>query len=173
MFGCVRDWGSTTEERLQSFPCDALVAAPNVALFRALDIDAAASVVFRWLCQLRVAPYSYDWIDNRGRRSPQTLTPNLEHIEVGQRFMIFRLAHFEAGRSITLSADHAIFGRIALTYRVTPRDDEACRLVVKLLVAYRSGPIGWLMAGILPAGDLVMMRRQLLNLKALAEATPV
>jgi hypothetical protein len=144
-----------------------------VALFRALDVDAHVSVVFRWLCQLRVAPYSYDWIDNRGRRSPQTLTPNLERLEVGQQFMVFRLAHFENGRSITLSADHAIFGRIAVTYRVTPRDDGAGRLVVKLLVAYRSGPIGWLMAGILPAGDLVMMRRQLLNLKALAEATPV
>ena len=87
--------------------------------------------------------------------------------------MIFRLAHFEDGRSITLSADHAIFGRIAVTYRVTPRGDGVGRLVVKLVVAYRSGPIGWLMAGILPAGDLVMMRRQLLNLKALAEATPV
>jgi hypothetical protein len=171
---CVRGWGSKAEERLQTFPCDGLVTRPDVTLFRALDVEAPAPVVFRWVCQLRVAPYSYDWIDNRGRRSPQRLSANLDELDVGLRFMtIFRLAHFEPGRSITLTSDHAVFGRIACTYRVTPRGDDASRLVVKLLVAYRSGPIGWLMARILPGGDLVMMRRQLLNLRRLAESTPV
>jgi hypothetical protein len=119
--------------------------------------------------QLRVAPYSYDWIDNLGRRSPRRLTPGLDALEVGQRFMIFRLAHFEPGCSITLTTDHVVFGRIAITYRVTPRCAETSRLVVKLVVASRPGPVGWLMARILPAGDLVMMRRQLLNLRTLAE----
>jgi hypothetical protein len=126
--------------------------------------------VWRWLCQLRVSPYSYDWIDNLGRRSPQTLTANLDQLEVGQRFMIFRLADFEPGRSITLTTDHRVFGQVAMTYRVTARSEQTSRLVAKLLVAHRSDPFGWLMARILPAGDLVMMRRQLLNLKRLAES---
>ena len=168
--GVIRDWGSTAEERLQPFACDPLVARPDAVLFRAVDVEAPAAVVFRWLCQLRAAPYSYDWIDNRGRRSPQTLTANLDDLAVGQRFMIFRLAHFEPGRSITLTSDHGVFGRVAITYRVTERSSETSRLVVKLVVAHRSDPFGWLMARILPAGDLVMMRRQLLNLKGLAEA---
>jgi hypothetical protein len=44
------------------------------------------------------------------------------------------------------------------------------RLVAKLLVAPPAGPLGSLPArGMLAAGDLVMMRRQLLNLAALAE----
>ena len=77
------------------------------------------ALVFRWLCQLRVAPYSYDLIDNGGRRSPQTLTPGLELLERGQRFMpIFRLAEFEPGRSITLRSRGTVFGDVVVTYRV-------------------------------------------------------
>ena len=42
---------------------------------------------------------------------------------------------------------------------------------MKLLVVYPRGIAGRVLAAVLPAGDLVMMRRQLLNLKALAEAS--
>jgi hypothetical protein len=67
-----------------------------------------------------------------------------------------------------------------MTYRAVPGGADAdaggpdagsrrCRLVVKLLVAWPSGWHGPAMRAFLPAGDLVMMRRQLLNFKALAE----
>jgi hypothetical protein len=39
-----------------------------------LDVEGmAAEAVWPWVAQVRLAPYSYDWIDNRGRRSPQEL----------------------------------------------------------------------------------------------------
>jgi hypothetical protein len=37
-------------------------------------------------------------------------------------------------------------------------------------VKYPRGPIGWIERLALPWGDLIMMRRQLLNFKGLAEA---
>jgi hypothetical protein len=163
-------WGSTPDERALSYPCDDVIASPELVLFRAVDAGAPADLVFRWLCQLRVAPYSYDWVDNGGRRSPQVRDPALEYLEVGQRFAaIFRLVAFEPGRSITLGSDTAPFGRVAITYVAVPVDASRSRLVVKLLTGRRPGIVGAFMRLVLPAGDLVMMRRQLLNLKALAE----
>ena len=73
----MRQWGSTAAERAMPLPCDDALPDATDAYHRAVDVEADAAVVFRWLCQLKVAPYSYDWIDNLGRRSPQRLTPGL------------------------------------------------------------------------------------------------
>jgi hypothetical protein len=162
-------WGSSAHERTLEYPCDALLDAPDRVLFRAIDIAAPSDLVFRWLCQLRVAPYSYDWIDNFGRRSPRRLIDGLDALEVGQRFMIFRLASFEPGRSITLDSTTALFGRVVMTYLVTPTTSDTSRLVAKLAFVAPRGLYGALMRRILPAGDLVMMRKQLLTWRALAE----
>ena len=167
-------WGSTAAERGRPFPCDGLVAEPAATLFRAVDVAAPPAVVFRWLCQLRVAPYSYDWIDNFGRQSPPQLTPGLDDLQRGQTVMgVFELVDFERDRHLTAvtrpSVLDGVFGRFAASYVVVPRGDTRARLVVKVLVRYGRGPIGWLTRGLFPWGDLVMMRKQLLNLKRLAE----
>jgi len=163
-------WGSTPEERESPFPCDALAAPGAVACWRAVDVDAAPAVLFRWLCQLREAPYSYDWIDNRGRRSRGTLTPGLDAIEVGQTVMeIFTLASFERDRHLTLRTAGGRFGTFFVTYRVDSNDSNRCRLVVKLVAELPGGLVGRALAALFPWADLVMMRRQLLNLKRYAE----
>ena len=168
----VDHWGSTADERREQFACDEFLPRPDRTLFRAVDVNAPPATVFRWLCQLRVAPYSYDWINNLGRRSPRSLTPGSDELALGQTFMtIFRLAHFEPGSSITVTTDSRVFGQVAVTYRVVPNARGGSRLVVKLLVVYPRGIAGRALAVVLPAGDLVMMRRQLLNLKALVEAS--
>jgi hypothetical protein len=107
-----RFYNTTPAERSMAFPCDRCADASAEAFYRAVDIDAPRATAFRWLCQLRVAPYSYDVIDNFPHRSPRRLTPGgwLE------------------------SRARGVF-------------------------------LGW--------GDLVMMRKQLLTLKSLAEETPV
>ena len=64
-------WGATDAEVATAQPCDVLAGPDARAADRAISIDAPVDVVFRWCCQLRAAPYSYDWIDNLGRRSPR------------------------------------------------------------------------------------------------------
>jgi hypothetical protein len=166
----IDDWGSTPGERAASYPCDGRIDDPDAILFRALDVAAPAALVYRWLCQLRVAPYSYDWIDNLGRRSPQQLIDGLDDLEVGQRACsIFEIVHFEAGRSVTLDARTAMFGRTTITYRTDPVGADTSRLVAKVVIGRRWGAAGRLYGWLLAAGDLVMMRKQLLRFKALAE----
>ena len=107
-----------------TFPCDALLPHVDAQLFRGITINAAPEVVFRWLCQLRVAPYSYDWIDNGGRQSPQQLTPGLERLEIGQDVMtIFTLTSFNENEHLTIRLKpsrtaKSVFGDIAVSYLI-------------------------------------------------------
>jgi hypothetical protein len=167
-------WGTTAAERTMSFPCDHYLTPYDAAYFRAVPVQASAPIVFRWLCQLRVAPYSYDCIDNGGRRSPRELVPGLDQLHVGQRVCtIFQLVDFEPNRHLTLrlwaARAKAFFGEVAISYLIFPQEDGCCRLVVKLLVRYPRGYMGAVMRRWLPWGDLFMMHKQLLTLKHLAE----
>jgi hypothetical protein len=168
--GVIDTWGSTAGERARSYPCDQLLETADQELFRAVTVGAPSQLVFEWLCQLRAAPSSDDWIDNLGRRSPRQLDLALTELEAGQRFAgIFRLIAFEPGRSLTLFSETSFFGRVALTYDADPLDDASCRLVAKIVLASAPGIRGRLLAVALPAGDFFMMRKQLLTLKTLAE----
>lgn len=162
-------WGTTGTERAASFPVDRILPNADQWMYRGVDVDAPAALTYRWLCQLRAAPYSYDWIDNFGRQSPQELTPGLDDVKVGQRCMsIFEIVDVEPGETITAEAKGSVFGDVAITYRVIPVDERRSRIVAKLGVVYPSGIPGALMHDVLPAGDLLMMRKQLHTLASLA-----
>jgi hypothetical protein len=146
-------------EQTVPLPCDGLCPRAGVRADRAISIAAPAPIVFAWLCQLRIAPYSYDILDNSGRRSPRKRNPELLHLEVGQRFMtIFALRSFVDGEQITLRSKG-----VAVTYRVRA-EGTGSRLHVRVLF---EGPR--LVARALALGDLVMMRKQLITVKSLAE----
>jgi hypothetical protein len=167
----INEWGSTAEERASSWPCDGLLPDADLTLYRCVNVAAPADVAFQWVCQLRVAPYSYDWLDHRGRRSPPIRTPGLDDLEVGQRFMgIFDLVGFTPGDDITLRSRGELFGVVVVTYRVRPTSVATSRLSVKMLVRHRRDLLGLMWKLALPAGDLVMMRKQLLTLARLAES---
>ena len=152
-------WGVRQSEQTAALPCDALCSRAGVRADRAISIAAPPPIVFAWLCQLRIAPYSYDILDNFGRRSPRERNPELLHLEIGQRFMtIFALQSFVDGEQITLRSKGA-----AVTYAVRA-EGTGSRLHVRVLF---EGPR--LLARALALGDLVMMRKQLITLKSLAE----
>lgn len=167
----VRFGNSTPEERAAEYPCDKYLQVPAKAYLRAIDVKADPALTFRWLCQLSVAPYSYDLLDNRGHRSPRELTPGADGLKVGDEFLVCRILDIEAGRHIsgvTTPEMERVFGPIALTYAVVPVADGSSRIVVKMLLGIR-GRLGGLKRAALVFGDAIMMRKQLTTLRDLAE----
>jgi hypothetical protein len=125
-------WGVSDSEVARSYPCDEFVVPPAWQAWRGVDVAAPAAAVWPWVAQVRLAPYSYDWIDNRGRRSPRDLTGT-------------------------------IMGAF-MSYVLVPEEHDSTRLLLKVVMrTTRVKALG------LSVGDLVMARRQLLNLKRLAE----
>lgn len=89
-------WNVSSDEQNLHLPCDAGFGDSDPTYWRGIDINAKAEAVFRWLCQMRVAPYSYDLIDNFGRQSPQKLIPGTDELQWGQTMMsIFKLVDFK------------------------------------------------------------------------------
>ena len=52
---------------------------------------------------------------------------------------------------------------------MTVPSGDGSRLLMKIVVRFPKGPLGWALSVLLPWGDLLMARRQLLNFKTLAE----
>jgi hypothetical protein len=157
-------WGVTDSEVLRSYPCDAYVTAPALVAWRGVHVQAPSTVVWPWICQLRLAPYAYDWIDNLGRRSPQRLM-SLPEPRVGEAFTasggrkLGAIVSVDSGRQLT----GGIMGGF-MSYVLVPQAVATTRLLLKVVMETNR----WSAIG-LCVGDLVMARRQLLNFKRLAE----
>ncbi|WP_183093156.1 polyketide cyclase [Nocardioides stalactiti] len=161
-------WGSSDQEVGRSYPCDAYVDRPTMEAWRSVGVGARPEVVWPWLVQVRLAPYSYDWIDNLGRRSPRELRALADPVP-GDKFTatsgrpVGRVLAVESGVHLTAS----IMGA-TMTYWLEPDGEARTRLILKIVSRPPRG-----LATALCLGDLVMARRQLLNLKELAERSAV
>ncbi|NYJ76126.1 SRPBCC family protein [Allobranchiibius huperziae] len=154
----------TATEVARPFPCDAEVPDPVLRAWRGVTVDAPVERVWPWIGQIRLAPYSYDWIDNAGRRSPDRLS-DLPPPVVGDPFTA--VAGRPQGRVLSVANGEQLTAQImgaVMSYALVPVDGST-RLLLKVVMAR-----GRLIAPLVSVGDLVMARRQLLNLKRLAES---
>ncbi|WP_181771417.1 hypothetical protein [Amycolatopsis pittospori] len=170
-FGSPANWGATPEERRREQPADTLLDGTIARFDRAVTVHAPAALAYRWLCQISVAPYSYDLLDNRGHRSPRELTPGADELAPGDTLIVFLLTEVDAGHSLTgrtFGGSEKLFGPVAATYSVEPIDADSCRMLCRIVVTSKGFP-GRLKEFLLGWGDLIMMRKQLLTLKKYAE----
>ena len=107
-------WGVTDAEVARHYPCDDLVPAPVLELWRGVTVTVPPAAVWPWLRQVRLAPYSYDWLDNLGRRSPRELhdlpdpRPGDPFSSIGGRWDVGRTLAVEAGESLTATIMGAV-----------------------------------------------------------------
>ena len=158
-------WGVTDDEVVRRYPCDGFVTSPVLELWRGVTVDAPPAAVWPWVCQIRLAPSSYDWLDNLGRRSPRSLQ-GITEPRPGEPFTCVG-GRVPVGRVLSVAAEEHLTGRILSTFMsyVLVPCDGGTRLLMKL-----TQDRGRWYAPAVALGDWPMARRQLLNLKALAES---
>jgi hypothetical protein len=157
-------WGVREDEVARHYPCDDFVRTTVLSVWRGVTVSAPPADVWPWVAQIRTAPYSYDFVDNLGRRSPQRLLALPDPV-VGEPFTA--VGGRRIGRILSVDVGTQLTGSIAgfvISYLLVPEGDET-RLLMKIV-----GSGGRRLAPLLSLGDLIMARRQLLNLKRLAEA---
>ena len=144
-------WGVSESEVLRTYPCDDFVASPTLRAWRGVHVKACVEVVWPWVGQVRLAPYSYDWIDNLGRRSPQNLV-GLPDPQAGDRFTT--AAGRQLGRIVSVEPGKQLTGTIMgafMSYVLVPQDHDTTRLLLKIVMRTTR----WAAVG-LSAGDLIM-----------------
>jgi hypothetical protein len=158
-------WGVSREEIARRYPCDDFVPAPVLEAWRGVTVNATPAEVWPWVRQLQLAPYSYDLIDNLGRRSPRHLC-DIPEPAAGQHLM--RGGGRPFGRVLAVEPGKHLTGQImgaVMSYVLLPNGDRT-RLLLKIVLSGNR----WV-AALVSVGDLIMARRQLLNLKRLAEGS--
>ena len=158
-------WGVSGADVRRRFPCDDVVPSPAFELWRGVTVHAPPQSLWPWLRQLRIAPYSYDWLDNGGRRSPRALR-DLPDPRPGDPYSTCA-GRFEVGRVISTSPGEHLTATIlgaVMSYVLAP-EGGATRLLLKVVIPERR----WYSRAV-ALGDWPMARRQLLNLKHLAES---
>jgi len=158
-------WGVTDEEVARAYPCDGSVRRPAAEQWREVTVQASAADVWPWVVQIRVAPYSYDWIDNLGRRSPRRLLGLADPV-VGDPFTA--TAGRPVGRVTDVDPGVHLTGMVlgaGMSYVLSPDGPDRTRLLLKVVAG---GPR--VLGPAVAVGDLVMARRQLVTLRELAES---
>jgi hypothetical protein len=168
-------WGATDEEVHRAMPGDDLI--PGAAsTTRAIAIAAPPEQVWPWLVQIgygRAGWYSYDWIDNDGRRSADRVLPELQDLQVGDQILMIpgmgpRVRAIEPHRH--LLAGDADGGTWCLALRP---GDGGTRLVSRWRARWPLTPATAFWILLSDPGAFIMERKMLKGIKARAERAGV
>jgi hypothetical protein len=173
-------WGATRDEVAQHMPGDEVVPAPAFNATRAVTVEARPEDIWPWIVQIgfgRAGWYSYDLLDNLGRRSAERIVPELQHVEAGDLVPLgpgkdsgMRVKEYEPNRWMLWWEKHHL---TTWVWVLDPMPDGT-RLVTRVRArpSWRHPTTAiWLI--LVEVADFPMMRKCLLGIKRRAEALPV
>jgi hypothetical protein len=171
-------WGATAGELTRAMPGDGELFEASFTATRALTVRARPEHVWPWLVQTgfgRAGWYSYDWLDNLGRRSAERIVPELQDLSIGDWIPMsatvnertaFRVALLEPPTRMLWTKPDSTWSWV-----IEPIDAGRTRVVSRLRCRHdpRSA-LGFAGMLLMELGDFPMFRRMLLNLRRRAEA---
>jgi len=168
-----QNWGATHEEIRGPVVGDDLVPDARLVATRSITLSSPPDAVFPWLRQMgfkRAGWYSYDWIDNLGRKSATSIEQQWQTLETGG-ILPGGPADFDA---VIVDPPRALVMRLSQRGRASKKVNfvlayelrdcpEGTRLVTRMRARIDAlgGPI--IEKLLLAPGDGIMLRRQLLN----------
>lgn len=172
------NWGATEDEMTGPVVGDEICSNARVIATRSITVAAPPENVFPWIRQMgfgRAGWYSYDWIDNLGRKSAQVLHPEWQGVHPGSvvpggpTAFEAAIVKFPHAFVLRLQPKGRRAHRLCFSLAYDLRDDPAgCRLVTRMR-ARIDVPGGVAFEKLLLApGDGIMVRKQLLNIARLA-----
>ena len=168
-------WGATPEEVHRSLPGDDLVHRPTFNATRAISIDAPVGQVWPWLVQVglnRAGWYSYDVLDNVGRRSAGRIIPELQQLAAGDIVPMgpgqgqgIAVQVVDPPRTMVWGTP----GDSSWTWQLDPAPNGSTRLITRIRSRIRARPTSIAFNVLVEVADFWMLRKMLLNLKERAE----
>jgi len=171
-------WGATPEELARSMPGDEIVHHPVFNATRAVTVNAGPEDIWPWIVQIgfyRGGWYTYDLLDNPGRRSAERIVPELQHMEVGD------LVPFGPGKSAGIWVKEFVPNRSMVwwnkkddrttwVWSLDPLPDGKTRLVTRVRAPVSwAEPLSAVWLVMLELADFPMMSKCLLGIKRRAE----
>ncbi len=174
-------WGARDEEIAARMPGDDLVPSAQFTANRAIEINAPPAEIWPWLVQVgfgRAGFYSYDLLDNLGRRSAEVILPEWQDVHVGDLAAPMANPATEATSFTVHSVEtdrHLVWAKPDSTWVwvLDPLDSgRRTRLRVRLKQRYDWRRPGALALTVILSefGDFFMMRRMLVGIRRRAEA---
>jgi hypothetical protein len=186
------NWGTTKEERKQTYPGDDIVEAPRYQSTRAITINAPSAQVWQWLVQIgqgRGGMYSYEWLENLAgcdMHNATTIVPELQNLKLGDKVRLYPAEKFdlalvvsriEPEKLLVLQAPESMetcfktgFAFNSWTFILNPLDEKTTRLFFRMRANYRPDFKGIFFNQImLEPMHFIMERKMAKTLKQIAE----
>ena len=171
-----QNWGATAEEIQSVVVGDDLCVDATVAATRCITIAIPPEDVFPWIRQMgfgRAGWYSYDWIDNLGRKSAVAVHDEWQNVNSGDAVpagpMSFTAAIVDSPHAFVLEVknDKKEKPRLHCTLAYELRAIPEGTLLVTRMRSRINIPGGRIIEQLfLGPGDGIMLRRQLLTIKS-------